>query len=600
MTDARVFGHAFTEVFDIPRLTKLCETFSEINDTVVALLDLNGKVHISIAWQDLCTRFHRVNSVTSARCTESDTALASNVAAGKDYNIYFCKNGLVDVAVPVMVGETHVANFFTGQFFFEKPDIERFRQQAEDNAFDQDAYMEALSRVPIKDEVETQKVVKFLVELAQVIGEMGLDRLHLLEQQRSERMRLERAVTARTFDLELKKREQEKLFAIIGHEIRTPAAVLQMLINDVCRKQEIEKADVLKETSAHLLNVLDDMRAVTRSDLAVTGKIETASIAEALNSALHIEERLFKDHGLQVHLDLDEACRKPVSFNVQILRQIAMNLAKNCAIHADASDLWVSAVCTDRTAGTYQVCFADNGKGIRPEDLEGLFKEFTRGDTRADGTGLGLHLSRQFARDMLSGDLTFEPREGGGAVFRLQLKVEPIRETDDSTEPGLENALSGQRILFAEDVELIRELTRDLLEDEGASVVAVEDGEQALEASKQEDFDIVLTDFFMPGMDGCELTRKLRAEGFTNPVIGITAATVGDEESQLLQAGVAAVLDKPVDIDRLVHLVQQCQAGDIDATGQSQQILQSAVRQDAANKANRIIATDRMNPSSLH
>jgi len=107
----------FSELVSIEELRGLCESFTAITGSPTAILDLEGNILIATGWQDLCTRFHRINHFTASRCRESDTILAGKLGKGESYNVYKCKNGLVDVAVPIMIGNEHVANFFTGQFF---------------------------------------------------------------------------------------------------------------------------------------------------------------------------------------------------------------------------------------------------------------------------------------------------------------------------------------------------------------------------------------------------------------------------------------------------------------------------------------------------
>ncbi|MBF0274064.1 MAG: PocR ligand-binding domain-containing protein [Nitrospinae bacterium] len=187
--------YTFTEIFDIPVLTRLCESFTKINGTVTALLDLEGNVHIATGWQDICTKFHRIHPKTSRRCTESDTILAVQLEKGLKYNIYNCENGLVDIAVPVYVNGKHLGNFFTGQFFFEKPNIKLFKEQARQFNFDEDAYLDALSRVPTFDEESIKKTMNFLVELAQLIGEMGMDNLNKLRAEEERRHKAEDQIT---------------------------------------------------------------------------------------------------------------------------------------------------------------------------------------------------------------------------------------------------------------------------------------------------------------------------------------------------------------------------------------------------------------------
>ncbi len=200
--------YAFDEIFDIPKLTRLCENFTKINGTVTALLDLEGTVHIKTGWQRICTQYHRQNPVSAARCLESDTYIAGQLAEGSKYNAYQCKNGLVDIAVPVYVGEEHVANFFTGQFLYKPPEKEYFINQANELGVELIPYIDALNDVPIFEEDEIKNILDFLVSLAETIGEMGLARIQLLEiKQGFEKLAAEDALTMlfnrRSFEMHL-------------------------------------------------------------------------------------------------------------------------------------------------------------------------------------------------------------------------------------------------------------------------------------------------------------------------------------------------------------------------------------------------------------
>jgi PAS domain S-box-containing protein len=171
----------FSELVDIDKLRELCESYTKINGAVTAILDLDGEVLIASGWKDICIHFHRVNESTACRCRESDTILAAQLGNGESYNIYKCRNGLVDVAVPIMIRGEHVANFFTGQFFTEPPDRDFFLRQAEEFGFDKDSYLDALNKVPVFSEETVKSMMKFFTLLVEIIGEMGLVRKDLEE-----------------------------------------------------------------------------------------------------------------------------------------------------------------------------------------------------------------------------------------------------------------------------------------------------------------------------------------------------------------------------------------------------------------------------------
>lgn len=165
--------------FALGELQCLLDDFSDLFEVATALLDLDGKVLAAARWQEACVKFHRVSPLTSARCLESDTALAGNLQAGQEYNVYCCKNGLVDVAVPVKISGVHVANLFAGQFFFSKPSLKYFIDQASQAGFERSDYLDAINEVPVFSEDRVHSMMRFLVRTAQLIGEAALKRKQL-------------------------------------------------------------------------------------------------------------------------------------------------------------------------------------------------------------------------------------------------------------------------------------------------------------------------------------------------------------------------------------------------------------------------------------
>ncbi|MBF0465201.1 MAG: PocR ligand-binding domain-containing protein [Nitrospirae bacterium] len=169
-------SYKLSDLFNIDEIQELSESFTRLTGTVTAILDIDGNILTASGWQSLCTEFHRVNPITAIKCRESDTVLASKLKSGEQYNVYKCKNGLVDVAVPIVIDEMHLGNLFTGQFFFEPPDREFFVKQAEEFNFNKEEYLEALSRVPIFTEEYIEILMDYLLRLARLICEMGLSK----------------------------------------------------------------------------------------------------------------------------------------------------------------------------------------------------------------------------------------------------------------------------------------------------------------------------------------------------------------------------------------------------------------------------------------
>lgn len=167
-------------IIDFEEVNKLLEGFNQSTGFVTAILDLEGNVLSKSGWRQICTEFHRINPLTSKNCSISDTTLANGLNSDEKYHFYQCLNGLVDVAVPIVIKGEHVANLFSGQFFFEAPDHEYFVKQAEKFGFDKKEYLDALDRVPVVSKEKVKVAMDFLLNMTQLISEITFQKLELL------------------------------------------------------------------------------------------------------------------------------------------------------------------------------------------------------------------------------------------------------------------------------------------------------------------------------------------------------------------------------------------------------------------------------------
>jgi len=169
------------DLIDFEKVNTLLEGFNKSTGFVTAILDLNGNIICKSGWRQICTEFHRVNPETSRRCTVSDTVLAGKLVEGEGYHFYKCLNGLVDVAVPIVIKGEHIANLFSGQFFFEEPDSSFFRKQAENYGFNERIYLQALKNVPVISKEKVKLAMDFLLDMTQLISELSLQKLEQTE-----------------------------------------------------------------------------------------------------------------------------------------------------------------------------------------------------------------------------------------------------------------------------------------------------------------------------------------------------------------------------------------------------------------------------------
>lgn len=165
------------DLIDFEKVDTLLEGFNKSTGFVTAILDLEGNVLSQSGWRQMCTEFHRSNPETAKRCRLSDTLLANKLAEGEKYHYYKCLNGLVDVAVPIIINEEHIANLFSGQFFFDKPDISFFKKQAEEFGFDETTYLESLKKIPVIAPEQAKSAMDFLLNMTQLISEMTFQKL---------------------------------------------------------------------------------------------------------------------------------------------------------------------------------------------------------------------------------------------------------------------------------------------------------------------------------------------------------------------------------------------------------------------------------------
>ena len=358
--------------------------------------------------------------------------------------------------------------------------------------------------------------------------------------------------------LEKTLKQQDKMFAIIGHELRTPAAALNMQLNELRLEVDDQRIVETHATSQHLLDVLDDMRVGTDTSLIMESRVETQlSVYSILKEASHTLFYTANQFGvdIQVRGMTDEL---HIGHKKQI-RQIIINMVKNAIVHSKGTQVILDLSFTSAQDQTnYQLQIIDNGKGIPDKDVERLFNAFERGDTQSSGTGLGLHISRELARSLPEGDLIHTPNPEGGAIFTLSFTLKQVKQDAAAAAAAAkEHPIKGKKILLVEDTATLRMLGKTILTREGADVVDAENGQLALEAFSKQSFDLVITDIMMPVMDGYELTETLRSWGATLPIIGVTGATVGNEADNLLAKGADRVMPKPLNLDNLESALRE-------------------------------------------
>lgn len=174
-------NYKLEDLIDVPLVQDLQEKLNVIYSFPSAIVDLDGKILTAVAWQDICTKFHRVNPISEKECLKSDEYIIAHLHEAKPAVSYTCPHGLIDNAAPIIIDSKHLGNFFTGQFFLEKPDLNFFKKQAKEFGFNEKKYLAAVKKVPIWTKDKLEKYLDFIKGFIEIIAGMGLKNLREIE-----------------------------------------------------------------------------------------------------------------------------------------------------------------------------------------------------------------------------------------------------------------------------------------------------------------------------------------------------------------------------------------------------------------------------------
>ena len=385
--------------------------------------------------------------------------------------------------------------------------------------------------------------------------------------------RLFREIAEKSEQLAEASRHKSQFLANMSHELRTPLnAILgyaELLADGIYGELAPRASGVLERVQnngRHLLALINDVLDLSKIEAGqLVFTLEDYSLAEVVQSVVSATEGMARNKGLAVTAEV--APGLPTGHaDARRLQQVLLNLVGNAVKFTDEGEVAIRAAAEH---GNFVLSVRDTGPGIAPEDHGRIFDEFQQVDSsntrKKGGTGLG---PRDFeAHDRDAGRHDFgglRSRRGrhiprGAADPRRGNHRRGGRRKRARPGTGIEGGGMTKRILVIEDTEDNRQIVRDLLESAGYALIEALDGLEGVAAAEREHPDLILMDIQLPGIDGYEATRRIRAVPAlaTVPIIAVTSYALSGDEAKTRAAGCDGYVAKPFSPRQLLAKIRE-------------------------------------------
>ena len=422
-----------------------------------------------------------------------------------------------------------------------------------------------------------QRVVGFSMETdsgGEVTRMLGL-RMDIDDQKRAEeelhryKDHLEETIEQRTSELllardaaEAANRAKSQFLANMSHELRTPLnAILgfsQLMQQEgSLSPSQHENLNIINRSGAHLLGLINDVLEIAKIE---AGRVQLERVPFSLGGMIHDVGEMMqlraKQKGLFLKIDQSSQFPQFIKGDEARLRQIVINLVGNAIKFTRRGGVTIRLRTENITEQHLLIEVEDTGPGIGLQDQERLFRPFVQlaEGVAQNGTGLGLSIVKQYA-EMMGGKVSLESRVGIGALFRVELPLEPaeaedVKHTLERSHDNIAGLQPGQpayKILIAEDQYENQMLLLHLMRTLGLETKIAENGQKCVELFEQWRPDLIWMDRRMPVMDGVEAARRIRGlpGGKNVKIIAVTASAFKEQQPELIKAGMDDFILKP-------------------------------------------------------
>ena len=387
---------------------------------------------------------------------------------------------------------------------------------------------------------------------------------------------LEQRVIDRTRELTVARDRAEKagqakaeFLANMSHELRTPLTAIigasELLLLGYADRPEKRQQylEMQRDAGQGLLTLINDILDFSKIEAGqLDVELTPMSLRQIVEGSVEMLADQASQGGIRLVAEIAPSLAPRILGDETRLRQVILNLLSNAVKFTPKGSVRLIVDAVDEAPGTMlRFRVVDTGIGIAPENVPFLFDRFTQADSsttrRFGGTGLGLAISKRLV-ELMGGSIGVESDVGGGSTFWFQLPLLPVEGFQPHLVPPSPANGPARRVLLAEDNAVNADIVAAMLIRAGHDVVAVGDGQAAVEAiaAAPHGFDVVLMDVQMPAMDGYEATATLRAGGCAIPILALTACALPEEIERCRASGMDGHVTKPVNWDDLFAAIE--------------------------------------------